>query len=267
MKYLLAAVLCTAICYVTGCNKDHGVKLKTEVVKIDSGNQVIFLSDSLVKPIIYADVSNLKKFGLTESKSMFISIVLPAILIAKFELQSSRLKIERLRDHLEWRKSDSAFYETLAKRYKAKNTEDLLLRMETLPVSIALAQSAVETGWGNSRFFYEGNNLFGIWSLKKDDARMAANRARKGNAVYVKTYPDISRSATDYFEILGRSNAYRDLRKAMSQTNDPFALIPHLKYYSEQRSLYTRKLKSIIVQHDLTRYDYYQIDPEYIVDD
>jgi Bax protein len=264
MKYLLAAFVCFAICYLIGCDKDRTPGLQTEVVKIDSMNQIIPLTDSLVKPVVYTNVAQLEGFAHFD-KPTFISLVLPSILIAKHEVYLNRKRIQRLREHKNWNHSDSIFYQALATRYKANGIEDLLQRLETLPASIALAQAAVETGWGKSRFFFEGNNLYGIWSMKKRDARMSASKTRNGNTIYVKTYADISGSVRDYLEILGRADAYKDLRTTLARTKDPFVLIPNLKYYSEQRSVYTRKLKRIILENDLTRYDHYQIDPSFIV--
>jgi Bax protein len=263
MKYLLAFA-CFGICTFSGCNNDRVPGIHTEIVKVDSIHQIIPLTDSLVKPVVYTNVSQLEKSEYFD-KSTFISLVLPSILIAKYEVSLKRMRIERLREHGYWDHSDSLFYDTLASRYKAKSIEDLLQRLETLPVSIALAQAAIETGWGRSRFFFRGNNLYGIWSMKKSDGRLAANKTRKGNTIHVKTYSDMSGSVRDYLEILGRANAYRDLRKALAQTKDAFVLIPKLKYYSEQRSVYTRQLKRIIVDNNLTRYDHYQLDPVFIV--
>ncbi|HKJ91279.1 MAG TPA: glucosaminidase domain-containing protein, partial [Oceanipulchritudo sp.] len=41
--------------------------------------------------------------------------------------------------------------------------DDLRRRVDVIPPSLALAQAALESGWGTSRFAREGNNLFGIW--------------------------------------------------------------------------------------------------------
>ena len=54
------------------------------------------------------------------------------------------------------------------------------------------------------------------------------------------------------------------LRKARLRTDNPFKLLPHLKYFSERRSAYTRQLKSVILENNLTKYDRFRIDPQYI---
>ena len=50
--------------------------------------------------------------------------------------------------------------------YKVKkgDLKELLVRMDIIPASIALAQAAKESGWGTSRFALEGNAIFGQWT-------------------------------------------------------------------------------------------------------
>jgi Bax protein len=261
-------VLVIVSCLLISCGDgSKNVKLKTEYIKVDSLSQIIPVNDSLVRPIIYVNVSGFEKYPFHEVKSTFISLVLPSILIAKHKIKVRRERLYSLRERKIWNKEDSVLFANELKYYKAKNFEDLLPRLETLPTSIVLAQAAVETGWGHSRFFTEGNNLFGIWSVKKDESRMVANKTRKDQKIYLKAYPDLSLSVVDYFETLGRARAYRSLRSAIATTKDPFTLLPHLKYYSEQRLRYVTKLKKIISQNDFMKYDNYQIDPAYMIEE
>lgn len=43
----------------------------------------------------------------------------------------------------------------------------ILERVDYVPPSLALTQTAIESGWGSSLFSKQGNNLFGKWCLKK----------------------------------------------------------------------------------------------------
>ena len=43
--------------------------------------------------------------------------------------------------------------------------------MDEIPVSLAIAQAAKETGWGSSRFAQEGNALFGQWTWSGEGIR------------------------------------------------------------------------------------------------
>lgn len=241
--------------------------LTTETIRVSSPDQISPLENELVKPILYTNVSGLAKLPVSQAKKKFIAAVLPAILIAKHQVHTSRTKILALSQKNEWTASDSLMYFQFKLKYKAKDVNDLLARMGTLPNSVVLSQAAIESGWGQSRFFLEGNNLFGVWSFNSDEQRMPSKRGRKDKIVYLRTYPDIGQSIAHYFEILGSSNAYQKLRKARLVRNDPFDLIPHLINYSEKRRSYTHQLKAVILQNELTRYDRYQIDPAYLTED
>lgn len=257
-----ALVMVLVIHWLSENKKSYIVKSIT--LKVDSLSQVELLTDSLVKPILYSHVAGLDQLEGKKTKATFISVMLPAVLIAKHNMREDSLKVVRLTEKRYWNKNDSAFYLELKQRFKTKNIDDLLARMGSLPNSIVLAQAAVETGWGQSRFFLEGNNVFGIWSYNPDEPRIEASSLRESTAIYVRAYDNISESVTDYFRTLATARAYYNLRKARMETNDPFDLLPHLKYYSERRTLYTNQLKSVILQNDLTRYDNYRIDPRYL---
>jgi Bax protein len=241
--------------------------LTTETIRIDSLDQIRPLDGELVKPILYTNVSGLSGLPVPQAKKKFIAALLPAILIARHQIETTRIKIFALMEKNSWNKEDSSYYFEIKSRYKAKDISDLTDRIGTLPTSIVLSQAAVESGWGQSRFFLEGNNVFGVWSFKSDEQRMPSIRGRKNKTIYLRTYPDIGQSVVHYFEILGTANAYQKLRKERLVRTDPFELIPHLINYSERRKTYTNQLKAIILQNELTRYDRYRLDPEYLTKD
>ena len=62
------------------------------------------------------------------------------------------------------------------------------MRLKTHPTSIVLAQAAIESGWGSSRFYKEANNVFGVWSYSENEPRIKAMEDREGKSVYVKKY-------------------------------------------------------------------------------
>lgn len=251
------------IALLFNCSKKY--ELRIVHVKVDSLSQIELLSDSLVKPIVYTHVAGLEKQPVDMAKKMFISVILPAVLIAKYNITIEREKLEKLKMKKKWTKEDSSYVHDMKLQYKASDLENLLHKMISLPNSIVLAQAAVESGWGQSRFFREGNNVFGIWSYNKNEPRLQASVKRPNATVHVKAYKDISHSILDYFKTLGKARAYRDLRSAASETDDPFELLPLLKYYSERRISYVNQLKKIIEQNNLTQYDKYKIDPDYLV--
>ncbi|MEQ9591079.1 MAG: glucosaminidase domain-containing protein [Cyclobacteriaceae bacterium] len=260
-SYIRILWLCVLI---VGCSSNR-YKIDPQIITVDSLSQVVLLHDSLVQPIAYTQVRGLEEQPIPQAKQLFISIILPSILIAKFRLNKTRQELQELQDKKKWNQDDSTFYLLLKDKYKAKDITTLLRRMQTLPNSIILAQAAVESGWGQSRFFREGNNVFGIWSYNSDEPRLQASVQRSENAVYVRAYENISQSIENYFETIGKARAYRSLRSQLSKTNDPYLLLPHLKYYSERRMDYVEQLREIIDQNNLRNYDSYVIDPKFII--
>lgn len=251
------------IIFMLGACKEGKKVIKIETISISETDEIILIEDSLVKPIVYQNLPNFETLERKEAKEKFIATVLPGILIAKFQLASDQERVHSLVEKKKWSIEDSAFYHQQMLRFKAKDIDNLLNRMETHPNSITLAQAAVESGWGSSRFFREANNLFGIWAYKADEPKILASQ----NNVFLRKYEDISQSIEDYFVTLGRAKPYRAFREAKKETSNINELLPHLKYYSERGMAYIYQLENIIRQNDLTKYDKYQLDPEFIVEE
>ncbi|MEQ9412647.1 MAG: glucosaminidase domain-containing protein, partial [Cyclobacteriaceae bacterium] len=202
--------LLTVIAF-TSCNEKQKT-LQITRVKVDSLSQIHIIKDSLVKPIVYTQIIDLGNQPIPKAKALFISAVLPSILITKHNLETERKKVHKLKEKEKWNKEDSIYYFNLEKQYKASDIENLLKRMSTVPNSIVLAQAAVESGWGKSRFFKEGNNIFGMWSYNRNEPRIKAGLKRASGPIHVRAYDDISQSIADYFKTLGSAHAYRELR-------------------------------------------------------
>jgi Bax protein len=262
-NFLILLVCLVAALSLAGC-KDKTYRVKTDTIALNSLRYVDPLSDSLVRPFLYTNVLGFDSLEQEEAKSKFVAVMLPAILVAKHERETDQFKFKRLMEKEEWKREDSAYFDYLKDRYQIRKIENAMFRMQTLPNSMVLAQAAVESGWGKSRFFKEAKNVFGIWSFSESDQRVEAHAVRGDQKVFLRAYPDLSGSVRDYFDVLSRSNAFRGLRIIRETTDDPFTLIPYLKNYSERKSAYTKLIRKIIEQNDLTRYDSYAIHPEYL---
>jgi len=199
---LLGALALVLVIHWLSRDQYKSYVVKSQTIKVDSLSQIELLQDSLVKPLLYSHVANLNTLEQKKAKRTFISVLLPAVLVAKHNMKEDSLKLTRLAKKKKWSSSDSTFFLDLQKRFKAKSMDNLLARMGTLPNSIVLAQAAVETGWGQSRFFLEGNNVFGIWSFNSNEPRLQASSMRENTSIYVKAYDNISESITDYFKTL-----------------------------------------------------------------
>ncbi|MEJ7643978.1 MAG: glucosaminidase domain-containing protein [Chryseolinea sp.] len=238
--------------------------IRTQTVRVTSPQQIVKINSNYVLPILYTHVNGLAELPSDEAKVSFISAVLPAVLVAKHEIDMLKVRLDLLKADNSWSRRDSGFYHAVQRKYKGKDIGEILSRIGTLPNSIVIAQAAVESGWGQSRFFLQANNLFGVWSFNSKEPRIAAGKARGEKTIYLKSYNNISESIINYFEILSSSPAYKALRAARSAQRDPFKLLPHLVNFSERRRAYTRQLKTVIEQNDLTVYDDYEVDPDYI---
>jgi len=182
-----------------------------------------------------------------ESKRIFLKKTIAAIRKVKARLDAQyetvyKLSLKKTLTHKEKRK-----IEQLKKRYKVEGIPCLLKRLHTHPISIVIAQAALESGWGSSRFYREANNIFGIWSYDPYEPRMAAGKARKGKkTVYVKKYKNLEASIESYYRMMANGRAYKQFRTARLHTDNPFEMIAYLDHYSELRHEYVKRLYYVI---------------------
>lgn len=226
------------------------------------------IKDSLTVPYAYRKTISLKLLPVAERKKRFIDMVLPAFMIAKHRMERKKALAEQIRNRIVEGKpvpsQDSAFFVELFKTFRADDWPELQRKLTPHPVSIAIAQAAIESGWGTSRFFTKGNNFTGIWSYDEQEQRVKAKVARNDRKVHVRAYNNMIQAAEDYFTTLGRVPAYRSFRKRRMQEDDPFQLVSLLTPYSERGRQYTQQVKTIMRQNRLTRYDDYRIHPAYL---
>jgi Bax protein len=192
-----------------------------------------------------------KHMSVQEKKARFFALFVPAVDKAYRELESEYIATKKL---IEKNPNDPKIA-SLMKKYSAKDPQDLLVRMKPHPRSIALAQSAMESAWGTSRFLQEANNVFGVWSFNKDEPRIAAGKKRGNTTIYVKKYATIEDSIKDYYHVLATGKAFKAFRAEKMKTNDPYKLVKYLDKYSERGAEYGKELASMIRYNKLTKYD------------
>jgi len=227
---------------------------------------VVAISDSLVPPIVYKRIPDLKKLSIDERKKAFIDIVLPSVLLVQDRIRIDRDRINAIINMSEIIPEDTAFVAEMMKTYKVSSIYDLPSHMITPPVSIILAQAALESGWGTSRFFLEGNNIFGMWSYSKGHQRLAAGEKRGDRQIYVRKFDDIYASVINYYQTLGRLRAYANFREALKTETDPLVIVSYLNKYSERGEAYTNTVASLIRQNDMEKYQDYQLLPEWALE-
>lgn len=239
--------------------------LKTEYIAVKSSDDVIPIDSIYVRPVLYSDVNFLDSLTTDEAKTKFIEVMLPAVLVAKKILEQDLERLEDISKSKKVKPKDSAFLTSLFEQYKTDDIALLKRRLITHPTSIVLAQAAVESGWGKSRFFKEANNVFGVWSFNDGEPRLAAGVKREDYQVYLRKYEHIEESVMDYFKTIARNSAYTGFRRKRAETSDVKELVPLLDKYSEMREEYVDKLLVMIRYNEFEKYDSYQLDPAFII--
>jgi Bax protein len=253
------------------CNElDYRYEVRVQHVHLDSLSQIIPVTDSIVIPALYDTLLINNLLSISEKKQQFINQVLPAILIVKFnehqKYERIKLIISQISKGEKPTKIEQQFLDSLIIRYNADTNENLLTRLKPHPTSLVLAQAAIESGWGQSRFAIEGNNLFGIVATPNDAAFQKSKLSSGGRRISVKKYDTVEESIEHYFFTIGKNQAYRSFRIKRFEEAKVNQLIDELHKYSVKGDEYSKMLKQIIIWNDLTKYDNCKIDANYIAD-
>ena len=194
-------------------------------------------------------------------KASFLEIALPLILAGNEEVMRRRDAIARSNQN-----DDRAKLEKWAYLYDIKITDQdnntltkqLLGRADVIPVPIALAQAAIESGWGTSRFAIKGNALFGQWAWR-DDAGLRPLTPTNDRAV-VRSFGTLSGSVRAYIHNLNTHPYYENFRNARAALHDrpkenkTKVLVKHLDRYAEIGAAYVIKLENLIRTNQFDRY-------------
>ena len=220
-------------------------------------------NEKLVKPIYFTqfprDLDNLQSVQL--KKETFIKIVLPLIVAENEKILDDREKLKVLIEKKFTSDAEKQWLRQKLLEYKVKkgNLDELLIRMDMIPVSIALAQAAKESGWGTSRFALEGNAIFGQWTW---DGQGIAPLKRDGDKNHkILKFPILRASVKAYKNNLNTHKSYlkfREKRKSLRSKNKNItglALTDTLKNYAQTGSEYTKILNQIITQNRLSDFE------------
>lgn len=265
LSFVLTLVLIFLfVVYVEFIKKDEtSIVLNTTHKKIETLKDIVPIKDKNVSAIVYTNAIRLPDTMNTKKrKKAFIDMLLPSILISKYKISQLRKKVLYISKKDKLTNEEKVFLNKLYRRCKTTKNDMLLTKMTTHPVSVVLAQAAVESGWGSSRFFIKANNIFGVWSFNKKEKRISALGMRGAKTIYLKKYDSMEESITDYFRTLGTSRSFKSFRDGRILHNEPLRLIDDLKHYSELREEYVEKLRKVITYNKLDKYDSYRLSPE-----
>ena len=204
----------------------------------------------LVKPVALTLLpAEIKLIENTEKrKEFFIQIILPLIL-----KENNNIRLDRKRLFSIINKSNNTNLEKkwLEKKYKqygipSRDLSILKIRMDEIPVSLAIAQAAKETGWGTSRFAQEGNALFGQWTWSGEGLKPKDSDKNEGHKVM--KFNVLQASVRAYQRNLNTHSSYQEFRKQRAKLRDEgrplnsIILSKFLNQYAETGNQYVEVL-------------------------
>ena len=234
-----------------------------EIYKDNGFNLNEIRNNKIVKPVkIDLLPKEIKQIENTKKrKNLFIQIVLPLILEENTRIKVERKKLFAVLNKNNNSDSEIKWLKSKFKQYGVENRDltTLKIRMDEIPVSLAIAQAAKETGWGPSRFALEGNALFGQWTFSGEGIKPKG--ADIGDTHKVMKFKVLQASVRAYQRNLNTHSSYREFRKMRAIQRDnqgnlnSLELVNYLDKYAETGLEYTKILKKIIEQNNLTDFD------------
>ncbi len=220
-------------------------------------------SQKLVKPIYFTqfprDLDALQSTKL--KKETFIKIVLPLIVAENERIIEDRAKLILLAKKKFTTDLEKQWLRQKLLEYKVKkgDLKELIIRMDIIPTSIALAQAAKESGWGTSRFALEGNAIFGQWTWSGQGIAPLDRESNKNHKIL--KFPILRASVKAYQNNLNTHKSYSKFRQKRSALRDKnkkikgLELTETLNNYAQTGSEYTKILNQIIKQNRLMDFE------------
>jgi len=201
-------------------------------------------------------------------KQAFFAWLMPYIEQENSRIEAMRHHILKLRQSeqiglsdRQWLEDTAAYYDVAPVSPESPDFWEMLLRrVDIVPVSLALAQAANESGWGTSRFAVLANNLFGEWCFRRGCGIVPTRRAA-GQYHEVRKFPSVADSVRSYLHNLNTHNAFRDLRRRRETLREQekklagSQLVPGLLRYSARGEEYVQEIWGMIHHNRLERFD------------
>lgn len=206
-------------------------------------------------------------------KALMINELLPLIQDNNRQLLEDRERLqtllEKVRSGRSLRQREQAWLREQADQYRLELSDDmepdetllsnLLTHLDLVPASLALAQAAMESAWGTSRFAVEANNYFGHWCFATGCGIVPAQRSQ-GAQHEVARFDSASQSIERYMNNLNSHPSYQSLRlirqqqRGQGQEPQGYDMADGLESYSSIGSDYIRAIKALIRSNDLDRF-------------
>ena len=203
-------------------------------------------------------------------KKLFYLVTLPLIYNANTSIMQERrmvINIEKKFARKNLNKNETDEIIRLSKKYKLDYSEintklfrKLKQRINIIPVSLALGQAIIESGWGQSRFATEGNALYGQWTTSEDKGIIPQDRDEDKTHAVLK-FKNLSESVEAYMFNINTHQAYYNFRVIRRideriKYTDPISMkVKYLAAYAEIGDKYVDKLELIIASNNLQEFD------------
>lgn len=209
-------------------------------------------------------------------KAIFLRYMLPLVLEANQRVYGQRLRLIALERDMELgvdvSSSSRQWLLALAEEYQveAGDVLELIRRVDATPPSLALAQAAIESGWGTSRFALEGNSAFGQWTTEQYDG-IVPNERPNGHTYKIRLFERPIDAVHSYLRNLNTHRAYRSFRERREElragggTLDSLQLLDTLEGYSQDGESYVKLMRSVITINSLKALDNAQLGEDVLI--
>ena len=244
--------------YISGEDVASAVRLDQAFERMGYRLDAVRDGQSEVPPLFLAQVpADLDDLPDSDTKkAVFLRVMLPLVLAADEEIATDRAQLlelaGKIRAHQAVTPAERDWLGDLARRYEVEdgNLTTLIARVDVVPPSLALAQSAEESGWGTSKLVRRSQNLFG------HTVEVA------GDETAMRNFTTLYEAVRAYVHNLNTHKAYDELRRARATARsrgnlpDGHVLASALHGYSERGGAYVETIRALIRRNDLARYDH-----------
>jgi Bax protein len=203
-----------------------------------------------------------------QKKELFFGAILPMAMLANEEIKYQRKTIKSIFIDFDQKGyitvQQQKKIDEITEKYRIKEDplnsqsirEKVLLRVNTLPESLVLAQAANESGWGTSRFARQANNIFGEWTFTPGKGIVPQNRP-EGEIYEVRRFSSLYQSVRSYMRNINTHRAYiklRQMREQLRKNNQErsgLKLALGLDNYSTRRKAYSQEIQTLIKSNRL----------------
>ena len=211
----------------------------------------------------YGVLPDLRELSVIDRKTTFFELLLPAIEAKNQAVLDQRAALDEVRRRYAGRPFLAAYdrmiVDAIAQQYRLpdwlERPDEALVeldrRVDEIPIDLALIQAAKESGWGQSRFAREANNLFGEWCYETGCGLVPAARGA-GQRHEVELFRDVGASVSSYMDNLNSHERYEGLRRrraalrASGEQATGEHLVGWLSQYSERRGAYVTEVRNML---------------------